>query len=75
MLHNATKINQDIDQIIEFCVKQSAYKVMVKSMSAEDLMWIQKLLGFVKDLKEYIEAEAKMMDTINEKLDKLLASK
>ena len=74
MLHNAMKVNQDLDQIVEFCVKQ-VDKDTVKSMSAEDLKLMQKLLWFVEDLKEYVEAEAKMMDTINEKLDKLLTSK
>ena len=75
MLHNAMKVNQDIDQIIEFCIKHSVAAKNIENMSAADLMWVQKLFRSIKDLKEYIEEEAKMMDTINEKLDKLLTSK
>lgn len=75
MLDTAKRFNQECKEVIDLYAKQMTSADMLNSMTPETLTLLQRSFGLLNASMEYIELQAKTMDEINNKLDRLLASK
>ena len=73
LTEEARKVNNGLKEIVEFCICNSVDADIVKEMSAEDFMMMQKFLKLADDCMTYMEKQAEVMDQMNEKLDRLLS--
>lgn len=71
MMETATKLNGTIDDAMNMALKACSID-MLKSMNEEDLAMFKTYFKIVDAYKEYIIKEAKTLNEINNKLDRLL---
>lgn len=72
MMETATKLNGTIDDALNMTLKACSID-MLKSMDEEDLAMFKAYFKIVDAYKEYIIEEAKTLNEINDKLNKLLS--
>ena len=75
MLDTAKKLNREFKKVCELYAKQVISADMLNSMTPEALAIMQRSIRLMNTSMEYIEQQAKTMDEINNKLNRLLASK
>ena len=62
-------------EILNFCITQNISIGSIKNMGAEELAMMQKAFSLMDAMKDYAIEEAKTLDEINKKLDRLLDKK
>lgn len=75
LAEKAEKIEWKAKDIMESAFKQCSSVEALKSMKPEELALIQNVLELCDMSIEYVKAQAKTIDEINDKLDLLLESK
>ena len=73
LLEKANKLTEEAKKITEGIIKMGLNEDTIKYMNSTELEMIQASLRFFDACSEYQEAQAKAIDDMNRKLDKLLA--
>lgn len=70
----AGMIKEEMNELVQMFIEEYASIDMFDDMSTEDFTMLQKSLSIMKHSLEFFTEEAEMLEAINRKLDKLLAS-
>lgn len=73
LFEKANKLTEEAKKITEGIIKMGLNEDTIKHMDSNELEMIQASLRFFDACSEYQEAQAKAIDDMNRKLDKLLA--
>ena len=76
MLTTKTKeLVEGTKEVLDFCISKSMNIGSLKYMGHDELNMMQKAVNLMDLMEDYAMEEAKTLDEINEKLDKLLNKK
>lgn len=62
-------------EILNLCIAQCMSLGSIKNMGADELAMMQKAVNLMDTMEDYALEEAKTLDEINKKLDRLLDKK
>ena len=65
----------EIKEVLNFCISKSMSIESLKYMGHDELEMVQKAANLMDLMEDYVIEEAKTLDEINEKLDRLLDKK
>ena len=71
----AENLIDETKEILNLCIAQSMSLSSIKNMGADELAMMQKAVNLMNLMEDYVMEEAKTLDEINDKLDKLLNKK
>ena len=71
----AENLINETKEILNLCIAQYMSLGSIKNMGADELAMMQKAVNLMDTMEDYALEEAKTLDEINEKLDKLLDKK
>ena len=72
MLRETKKLLELTDEIMDLCMGQILNKDMLECMSGEEFEMYKKTLNLMNQSKELVLEQARLMDDIDAKLDKVI---
>lgn len=72
---SATMLSYKLKEFVDVCIGKMADANTVRRMNADDLEMMQRSMNLMDDALKYMNQQARAIDEINSKLDRLLETK
>lgn len=73
LAERANQINEELNEVVNLFIKANSGIDMFDDMSADDLLMMQKCMSLAQSTMTMMYEQARAIDEINRKLDRLLS--